>query len=315
MPAVSAANPAASLSMDREIVLTRVFDAPRKLVFSAWTKPEHLLRWWGPRGFTNTVHEIDIRPGGVWRFIMHGPDGRDYVNKIVFDEIVDPERIVFTHPGDEGEPVSHVTTVTFEDAEQGATRLTMRMVFPDAAVRAHVVREYNAIEGGNQTLSRLAQELETMAPHEYDLVLTRTFDAPRELVFEAWTEPKHMAQWWGPDGFSNPRCEVDARPNGAMQITMRGPDGMVYPMTGLYRELVPHERIVFTTAPLDAEGRPIFEVLHTVTLADAGGKTELTLRARVLSRTAEAPQYLKGMAAGWSQSLGRLDAHLSAQRA
>ena len=82
---------------DREIVATRVFDAPRELVFRAWTDPDHLVHWWGPKGFTNTFHEFDMRPGGVWRFVMHGPDGTNYKTESVFVEIVKPERIVFDH--------------------------------------------------------------------------------------------------------------------------------------------------------------------------------------------------------------------------
>src|SRR5450631_188479 len=96
---------------DREIVITRVFDAPRELVFKAWTDPKHLVHWWGPNGFTNTFHEVDIRPGGVWRFTMHGPDGVDYPNRIVFEEIVKPERIVYAHSGGEENDLAqfHVT--------------------------------------------------------------------------------------------------------------------------------------------------------------------------------------------------------------
>src|SRR2546430_11151240 len=84
----------ATVTSDREILLTRVFDAPRELVFKVWTDPEHVGRWWGPRGFTNTIHEMDVRPGGVWRFTMHGPDGVDYLNRIVFIEVARPERLV-----------------------------------------------------------------------------------------------------------------------------------------------------------------------------------------------------------------------------
>src|SRR6266852_4602923 len=79
---------------DREIVITRLLDAPRELAFQAWTEPQHVAHWWGPNGFTNTIHEMDVRPGGVWRFIMHGPDGTDYKNEIVYVEVVKPERLV-----------------------------------------------------------------------------------------------------------------------------------------------------------------------------------------------------------------------------
>ena len=145
---------------DREIVKTRVFDAPRELVFKAWTDPKHVAQWYGPKGFTNTIHEMDVRPGGVWRFIMHGPDGTDYNNKIVFDEIVKPERLAYTH-GSDDEPEQFRVPVTF--AEQGGkTKLTMRMVFPSAKACDHVVKTYGAVEGLNQSLDRLEQYLTKM---------------------------------------------------------------------------------------------------------------------------------------------------------
>lgn len=148
---------------DRELVFTRVFDAPRELVFRAWTDPKHVAQWWGPKGFTSTVHEMDVRPGGVWRLTMHGPDGIDYKNRIVYLEIVPPERLVYKHDPEEGsEPVNFHVTVTFVE-EGDKTRLTMRMLFPSAAAREYVVNKYGAIEGANQTLGRLAEHLPRMA--------------------------------------------------------------------------------------------------------------------------------------------------------
>jgi uncharacterized protein YndB with AHSA1/START domain len=101
----------------RALIGTRVFDAPRDLVWQAWTNPKHLAQWWGPDGFTTTTSAFDMKPGGVWRFVMHGPDGRDYQNRITFDEIVKPERIVYHHGGGgDVEPVQFKTTITFEPA-------------------------------------------------------------------------------------------------------------------------------------------------------------------------------------------------------
>jgi uncharacterized protein YndB with AHSA1/START domain len=144
---------------DREIVQSRVYDAPRELVFAAWTDPKHITHWWGPRGFTTTTHEMDVRPGGVWRFVMHGPDGTDYKNKIVYLEVNRPDRLTYKHAGEEDtEGVKFHTTVTFAD-RGGKTELTMRMVFETAAERNHVVEKYGAVEGGKQTLERLAEFL------------------------------------------------------------------------------------------------------------------------------------------------------------
>ncbi len=149
-----------------------------------------------------------------------------------------------------------------------------------------------------------------MTVKEKELVLTRVFNAPRGRVWKAWTDTRQLARWWGPAGFTNPVCEADVRPGGAIRIDMRGPDGTVYPMTGLYREVVAPERLVFTVSALDAKGKPLFEVLNTVTFAEQGGKTLLKVRAQVVNKTAGADAYLKGMEAGWSQSIERLEALL-----
>jgi uncharacterized protein YndB with AHSA1/START domain len=146
---------------DREIVMSRVLDAPRELVWRAYTEAEHVAQWWGPDGFTNTIHEMEVRPGGVWRFMMHGPDGTDYPNRIDFIEVKKPERLVFWHGDDvPGSPPSFQTTVTFEDIG-GKTRLTMRLLFETKEARDRT-GDFGAIEGGKQTLARLAAYLKTM---------------------------------------------------------------------------------------------------------------------------------------------------------
>ncbi len=230
---------------DRELIFTRDFDAPRELVFEAWTNPRHVAQWWGPQGFTTTIHEMDVRPGGNWRLTMRGPDGRDYNNRIVFIEVVKPARLVYKHEPEKGtEPVSFETTVTF--AAQGSrTEVTMRMLFPTAEARNFVVEKYHAVEGGNQTLGRLAEHLPSMGTRP-NLVLTRIFDAPREMgVSGVRTEPARQQRWWGPKNFTNPVCEIDVRPGGAIRIDMRAPDGITYPMSGVFQEIDRPRRMVF----------------------------------------------------------------------
>jgi len=155
-----------SLDLDRDprsIIGMRVYDAPRDLVFSAFTDPKHLAQWWGPNGFTTTTSAFDFRPGGVWRFVMHGPDGRDYENKVTFDEIVRPERLVYHHGGGEDvEPVLFRTTITFE-ALGNRTRLTWRGDFPTADERDRVIREYGAARGLAENMARLAEFLSAHA--------------------------------------------------------------------------------------------------------------------------------------------------------
>ncbi len=286
------------------IIAVRVFNAPRDLVFEAFTDPRHLMHWWGPNGFTLTTHTCDVRAGGVWRFVMHGPDGRDYQNRITYEEIVRPERLVYRHGGgDDVEPVKFQVTVTFEDIG-GKTRLTMRMQFPSEDERNRVIAEYGADKGLVQTLGQLEQHLATNL--EREVILIREFDAPRRLVFAAWTDPKHLANWWGPKDFTTPVCEMDLRVGGALRIVMRGPDGVGYPMSGTFREIVVPERLVITCIPEDATGNPLFEVLTTATFVETNGKTTLTLSARPVKAPASAGAMLAGMETGWSQSLDRL---------
>ena len=156
------------MDLDRDpqaIIAMREFDAPRALVWQAWTDPKHLAQWWGPNGFSTTTSAFDMRPGGVWRFVMHGPDGRDYENRITFDEIVQPERIRYHHGGgSDVEPVQFRTTVTFEDLGSNRTRLTLHAVFPSAAEPDRVIKEYGADKGAVQTLSRLADYVAALRP-------------------------------------------------------------------------------------------------------------------------------------------------------
>lgn len=151
---VLAGIPASSIA-GREISSTRIFQAPRELVFKMWTNPEHIVKWYGPRGFSNTVFEMDVRPGGMWRHILHGPDGVDYKNEAMYLEVVPPEKLVYHHlSGPE-----FVATATFEE-HGAATRVTMRMVFESVELRNTTVEIFHAVEGLEDTLDRLGEQLE-----------------------------------------------------------------------------------------------------------------------------------------------------------
>jgi uncharacterized protein YndB with AHSA1/START domain len=159
---VTAAN---SIDLESDVTVivgSRLIGAPRGLVWSVWTDPKHLAKWWGPDGFRTTTSAFDFKPGGVWRFVMHGPDGRDYDNRVTFDEIVEPERLRYHHGGgDDVEPVQFRTLVTFDDLG-GKTRVTLRGTFPSAEERARVIKEYGADKGLTQTLARLDQYVVSM---------------------------------------------------------------------------------------------------------------------------------------------------------
>ena len=139
-----------------------------------------------------------------------------------------------------------------------------------------------------------------------EFTIMREFAAPRELVFEACTDARHLAQWWGPRGFTAPVCEWDAKPGNKIYVVMRAPDGTRYPMGGEFREVVPPERLVTVTGALDEQGEFLFEILHTMTLVEQAGKTRLTMHSRVIKATPGAGRYIGGFEAGMTQSLERL---------
>jgi uncharacterized protein YndB with AHSA1/START domain len=141
--------------VDREIVVSRVIQGPRRLVFEAYTDVRHLSRWWGPDGFTTTTHAFEFRPGGVWEFTMRGPDGTEYPNRIEWLEILPPERMVFRHGAKADDPEAFLSTVTLVD-HGPASEVVLRSLFNSKAQRDEVVERYGAVEGGRQTLGRLA---------------------------------------------------------------------------------------------------------------------------------------------------------------
>ena len=147
--------PAQSATADREIVVSRVIDAPRELVFEAFTEVRHLSRWWGPEGFSTTTRSFEFRVGGEWGFVMHGPDGTDYAEWITWTEITPPERIALLHGESRGDPNAFDSVLTFEP-DGAATRIELHTTFPTKELRDEAVERYHAIEGGRQTLSNLA---------------------------------------------------------------------------------------------------------------------------------------------------------------
>jgi uncharacterized protein YndB with AHSA1/START domain len=155
MSATGRGAPTPSATADREIVISRVIDAPRELVFEAFTEVRHLSRWWGPEGFTTSTRSFEFRVGGAWDFVMHGPDGTDYQEYISWTEIAPPERIALLHGESRTDPNAFESVLAFEP-DGGATRIEMRTVFPTRELRDEAVAKYHAIEGGQQTLDHLA---------------------------------------------------------------------------------------------------------------------------------------------------------------
>ncbi len=144
------------------IIVRRTVDAPRELVWKVWTDPVHIAKWWGPNGFTNTVHSMDVRPGGAWLYIMHGPDGMNFDTRVDYLEVVKPERLVYNLAGVDAavDPHHFRVVVTFTD-NGGKTDVVMHSTFPSVEAR-NAVLKFGAVEGGKQNLDRLAVYLETV---------------------------------------------------------------------------------------------------------------------------------------------------------
>lgn len=306
------------INPDREIVYTRLLDAPRELVFSMWTDAAHLDKWWGPRGFTTTTSEIDVRTGGRWRHVMRGPDGQEFPNDIRYVEVNRPRRIIYEHvlwP-------FFTAVVTFLDVN-GKTRLTKRMIFADSALRQQVAQEFGAVEGLKQTIDRLGEHLQSEQSAASAFVMSREFAAPREKVFAAWSQPKHLAQWLGPRGWETVSSTMDFRPGGTYHYCMSMPNGQQLWGKFVYREIDPPNRLEWVHSFSDADGglqRHVFdpnwplEILSTVTFEERGAGTLVTLRW--LPINASPPEIAafeaakKSLEGGWTMSFSQLAEYL-----
>lgn len=302
------------------LIVTRFFDAPRDLVFQAWTDPRQVGLWWGPRGFTTTTYSMDVRPGGVWSFMMHGPDGTDYPNRIVYTEVTRPERLVYAHGGgDEAAPPEFHVTVTFTERE-GKTELTMRSLFPSLEARNRVLPY--AVPGAHSTLDRLEEHLK--GPAEPVFRLSRVFDAPRDLVWKAFTEPERLMRWWGPKGMTMEVARVDLRPGGTFHFCLKAPDGSLMWAKWTFVDVAAPERIVHIQSFSDENGGVTryamspdwpLEMLNTLTFIERDGKTLFTLTVEAHNATdTERQTFAAGfdsMTGGFTGTFDQLDEYLA----
>lgn len=295
---------------ETDILITRVFKAPRELVWRVWTEPAHIERWFGPKGFTTRVEELDMRVGGTSRYVMTGPDGNEYPGKGVFLEIVPMERIVTTDefgddfPGGTDLPSGMVLTCDFEDIGEH-TRVTIRISHPTPEDR----RKHEAmgvVDGWGSTLDCLDEHLAMLTENRlrgHSLFISRVFDAPRDLVWRAFTEPDRLAKWFCPTECQVVEFSADISIGGRYRETMRC-SGKNYTMTGIYRELSQPGRLVFTHTWEEPDAP---ETIIIVTLRDLGGKTEVTLAQIGLKSDESARSHTEG----WTSALENLAKNLA----
>jgi uncharacterized protein YndB with AHSA1/START domain len=292
----SAAAPA-----DRTFVTTRVFDAPRELVYKAWTDPKQLAQWFPPKDFTAPVCDVDPRPGGVFRVDMKGPDGVVFPGSGLFREVVPNERFAFTFKGDGDVPPPILVTVILE-AQGNKTKLTIKQTAETVAAYEDLVK-LGVAEGLRESFDKLDELLgraakgTTASVAGRVLTLSRVFDAPRELVWKAYTDPKHIVKWSFAKDWESPYAETDVRPGGAFRIGMRPADHSEegFAFEGKYREVVKPERIVQALS----DGRTI-----TTTFEDQKGGTKVTLSIE-MSEGEEQER------TGWTQILENLAKHVA----
>jgi uncharacterized protein YndB with AHSA1/START domain len=283
---------------DREIVITKILDAPRERVFQAMTDPEQVVRWWGPFGFTVTNHEMDVRPGGVWKRTLHGPDGTNYINKSVYDEVVKPERVTFTHAGGEEGTKDKSTCFKgiwiFEEEGKNKTKLTMKIVFQTPEARKECVEKFGAVEGGHQTLTRLAEYLATGCEIAGPIVLERVYNARPEMIWKALTEKDRMQDWY----FK--LAEFKAEPGFEFRFEVEH-EGHHYIHLCKVKEVIPGEKISYTWR---YEGQP-GDSLVSFELFPQGSQTKVRLVHEGLDTFPKLPEYdKKNFLQGWTHILG-----------
>jgi uncharacterized protein YndB with AHSA1/START domain len=314
----------AAKNKSNEIRITRIYDAPVELVWDAWTDPEQVAQWWGPRGFTLTTHSKDLRPGGHWHYTMHGPDGTDYPNKTVYFEVEEHAKLVYDHGGSDDRPPLFRVTVLFADIG-GKTKMDMTMTLPTPEA-AEETRKFIKQAGGDSTWDRLAEYLEKESSGKERFVINRSFDAPLELMFEVWTNPDHFAKWLAPAGFEMQFIRADIKTGGSNfylmtnnkdvkmygrveYLDIRRPDRLVYtqqfcdekenisrhPMSPTWPETM------LTTVEFAEEGPDRTRV--TVTWEPHGAVTREELDTFIAARG--------GMTMGWTGSFDKLEGYLA----
>ena len=314
-------------SSSNEIVLTRVYDAPVRAVWDAWTIPEQVEKWWGPRGFTLTTHSKDLRAGGSWRYTMHGPDGVDYPNVTRYLVVEPYKKLVYDHGATDDRPALFRVTVTFTEAD-GKTTMEMISSLPSPEAAAEMAK-FIRRAGGNATWDRLAEHLDQTRTGRQSFVVTRTFDAPIARVFEMWASPEHLERWLPPAGTTMRFLRPEIAPGRSTFFVIAGDQGAMH-VRAEYLAIEPPRRIVYTQQFVDereqlapAPRAPVWPATlrTTVLLAEeAPDRTRVTVTTEPHGETAthEAEAFVRersGMTLGWTGSFDALEALLDPVRA
>lgn len=309
----------AARNKPNELYITRVYDAPVKLVWEAWTDPKKVAKWWGPRGFTLTSKEKNVRPGGSWTYTMHGPDGVDYPNHTVFHEVEPYSRLVYDHGANDKQAAMFRVTVVFTEIH-GKTKMDMTMTLASAEAAAEIKRFIKSASG-DSTWDRLAEFLSATDK----FVINRSFEAPIDVMYEMWTNPKHLGQWMPPKGFTTEYYRAEIKPGGSSFSCMTGPGGIKMYGKLTYLELKKPHLVKYTQVFCDEHENitrhpmsPTWPetLLATVQLAEEGPhQTRVTLTWEIYGEATAAEretfaQAKLGMNQGFTGSFDKLEEYL-----
>ena len=316
----------AAKNKPNEIYIERIYDAPVKMVWDAWVDPKQVAQWWGPRGFTLTNHSKDVRTGGHWSYTMHGPDGVDYPNSTKYLEVEKHSRMVYDHGANADQPPAFRVTVNFFDFK-GKTRMELTMALATAEAAKETKRHIKKL-GGNATWDRLGEYLEMESTKQDIFTINQTFEAPINLMFEVWTNPKHLSQWTGPADSKIDYLKADIKPGGSAFYCMTGQGDTKIFGKANYLEIVKPNRIVYTQCFCDENQKvarhpmaPTWpEVMKTTVLLETEGadKTRVTVKWEVIgdATPAERETFNKakaGMSQGWGGSFDKLEEYLKVE--
>ena len=288
-----------SIDASREIFCTRTYEASSELLLRMWSNPEHLTHWWGPTGFRTTTHEMDFKPGGTWRFTMHGPDGTDFPNLVRYTRITSDE-IAYEHAGKD-DVVGFTVKVKFLRRE-GETEMQFRLTFPSTEERQRVIDEFGAEEGLRMTMSRLDEYVADQDKAGIELVIVRKFKAPLETVWKAITEEDQISQWGCPMGLTMERSSDDLVPGGRWHSTMFTPTGYALKAEGEYLRVEPMTLLEYSHRWEKEDGSFKPTTLVSVKLSEHDGCTTMTfVQSGFWSEEARAAHL-----GGWSTTIHKL---------
>lgn len=306
-----------------QLTLTRIFDAPVKLVWEAWTDPNKVTKWWGPRGFTITTKSKELGAGGQWIYTMHGPDGIDYPNIATYFVVEPFKRLEYDHGTTETEKALFRVNVLFSENKKKQTKMHLTMTFESPQI-AKEMSGFIKMAGGNSTWDRLGEYLEKEFNNKNIFLLTRVFEAPIDMVFEMFLNPTLIEKWQPPNGFYMKVIEGKVETDHSIFYEMGKSETKFYAKSS-YKEIEHPEFISFIQEFCNEKGQsakhpntPIWPsrwLTSVVFAKEETSITRVTLKSEIVDKftSEELAAFVEKrgeMTQGWNGSLDQLEEQL-----